>query len=98
MKLLNAELCDTPFSRFRGLMFSKRKTLFFVFDKEQVVPLHMWFVFYRIDVIYLNEDAVVVEIKQDLKPFTFYTSKYKCKYIIETPHKLMVEVGDQIEI
>lgn len=43
----------------------------------------MFFVFYPIDVIFLDENYKVVDFKEDFKPFTFYTSKKPAKYIIE---------------
>ena len=45
----------------------------------------MFFVFYPIDILFLNKNKEIVEIKQNLKPFAFYTPKSKAKYIIEMP-------------
>ncbi len=98
MKLLDAQVCDTWLTRFRGLMFSKRKNLLFEFDKEEIHPFHMLFVFYKIDIIFLDKDKVVVEIKRDFKPFTFYTPKNISKYVIEIPQRTDVKVGDMIGI
>ncbi len=76
-------ICRTLFSKARGLMFKKQENLMFVFDKEKIIPLHMLFVFYPIDVIYLDADQKVVELKEDLKPFTFYTPLNKAQYVLE---------------
>ena len=75
----------------RGLMFSKRKNIMFVFDKEQIISLHMWFVFFPIDVIFLDKNRKVVEIKENFRPFTFYKSKKKAKYVIEIADKELKE-------
>ena len=64
-------------------MFSKQNDLIFVENNERNIPLHMWFVFYQIDVLYLNKDKKVIEIKENFLPFTFYFPKNKAKYIIE---------------
>ena len=68
--------------KFHGLMFSKKKNLMFIFDKEESVPLHMMFVFFPIIVLYLNKEKEIVE-KTLLKPFRFYNPKHKAKFVVE---------------
>ena len=96
----NCILCSSVFSKSIGLMFSKIRTLIFVNKEEEFMPLHMLFVFYPIDVIYLNENKEVVEVKEDFKPFSFYNPKNKAKYVIELPagkiKKSRTFVGDKI--
>lgn len=65
------------------MLSTKPKTLVFIFKKEKINPLHMLFVFYPIDVLFLDKNKKVAEIKNNFKPFTFYTPKKKSKYIIE---------------
>ena len=97
----NARLCRSILSKAIGLVFSKKKALIFVFKKEKIVPLHMLFVFYPIDVLFLNKEKIVVEKKEKFMPFTFYTPKNKAKYIIEIPTKLAKKtktgIGDKIK-
>jgi len=98
----NAKICENIFSRTLGLMFSKKiKTLIFVFNKEKIIPLHMFFVFYPIDILFLDKNKVVVEIKENFLPFTFYAPKNKSLYIIELPKNIIretkTEIGDKIE-
>ena len=82
----NATICKNIIAKSLGLMFTlKPKTLIFIFKKEKIIPLHMLFVFYPIDVLFLGKNKVVVEIKESLMPFTVYTPKNKAKYIIELP-------------
>jgi len=67
-----------------GLMFSMNpKNLVFIFKKEKIVPLHMFFVFYPIDVLFLNKNKEVVDLKENFRPFTLYTPKAKSMYVIE---------------
>ena len=81
-----AKLCKSIFSKAAGLMFSKSPTpLIFTFNKEKIVPLHMLFVFFPIDVLFLDKNREIVEIKESLMPFEFYTPKKKAMYIIELP-------------
>ena len=79
------EVCDTPATRARGLMFSVKKSLLFCFEKEQDVYLHMLFVFFPIDVFFLNKNKEIIEIKRNFLPFSWYHSKKKCMYFIEVP-------------
>lgn len=79
----NARCCHSFFSKARGLMFSKQKNLIFIFGKERKAVLHMWFVFYPIDVLFVNKQQRVVEIKENFKPFSIYWPKEKAQYVIE---------------
>jgi uncharacterized membrane protein (UPF0127 family) len=98
----DAKLCKNIFSKTLGLMFSRKiRPLIFIFKKEKIIPLHMFFVFYSIDVLFLNKNKIVIEIKGNFRPFTFYTPKNKVQYIIEleknTIKKSKTEIGDKIE-
>ena len=97
----NAKLCKSIFSKARGLMFAKKpKALIFIFKKEKIVPLHMFFVFYPIDALFLNRNKEIIEIKESLMPFEFYTPKNKAMYTIELPEstikKTKTNIGDKI--
>jgi len=98
----NAKICNNIFSKSLGLMFSrKQKTLIFIFNKEKINPLHMYFVFYPIDVLFLDKSKIIVEMKENFAPFSFYNPKNKSKYIIELPkniiRKTKTELGDRIK-
>ena len=94
--------CNNIFSKGFGLMFSKKtnKALMFDFKKEKIISLHMLFVFYPIDVLFLNKDKKVVEIKENLKPFRFYTPKKKARYVVELLNGVVkssrTTIGDSI--
>ena len=94
----NAELCTSLFSKAKGLMFSKKseKALVFDFGKEKRIDLHMLFVFYPIDVIFLNNKLKVVELKENFMPFTFYLSRKKARYVIETNSGKIRETGTKL--
>ena len=95
-------ICSHVFSKMVGLMFSKRqkKGLILKFGNEDFINLHMFFVFYPIDVLFLNKNKIVVDKKENFKPFTFYNSKKKAMYAIEMPNgiikKTKTEIGDKI--
>ncbi len=91
------KICNSVWSKTRGLMFSKKRNLVFVFDEEKRVSLHMLFVFFPIDVLFLDKDKRIVEIKKNFKPFRVYTSKNKTKYVIELADKNNYTIGDKID-
>jgi uncharacterized protein len=84
----NSHICKSSWCKGIGLMFSRKKEdfgLIFEFNSPRKVSLHMFFVFYSIDVLFLDEEKKVVDIKRDFKPWTIYNSKERVKYIIELP-------------
>ncbi len=75
-------------SKALGLMFrfkvSDEAHIFF-FEEERIIPLHMLFVFTPIDVLFLNKNRRVVEMKKRLAPFTFFKPSVKAMYVVEIP-------------
>lgn len=96
----NASYCTSIFSKAIGLMFSwdKNKSLLFEFTKEEKICLHMWFVFYPIDVVFLDSKKKVVELKEHFLPFTAYCSHHKARYALEVPQgtiqRTKTKIGD----
>jgi len=90
-----SRVAGTPFQKALGLMFTVRHdyALIFPFKEDAVVDLHMFFVFFPIDVLYLDASKVIVE-KATLFPFTFYFPKNKARYVIELPRG----VGDALPV
>ena len=98
----DAFLCLELFSKMKGLMFTRKpKALIFDFCSEKRIGLHMWFVFYPIDVLFLDKNRKVVELKTGFMPFSAYTSKKKARYAVELPkgtiRKSRTGIGDRIE-
>lgn len=96
------KLCTSNFSKSKGLMFTLTpKSMVFVFEKEKKIPLHMFFVFFPIDVLYLDKKKKVVEIKESFMPFHFYNPKKKAAYVVELPFGTVddtkTKLGDIIE-
>lgn len=100
----NIGICKSIFSLAKGLMFSRRRDDFAMvldFGREKKISLHMFFVFYPIDVVFLDEKKKVVEAKENFKPFTFYEGKSMARYAIEvvagTVKKSGTKIGDKLE-
>ncbi len=89
----------------KGVMFTKKsflenKGLVFVFPEERRVGLHMMFVNYPIDVLWLDSRRKVVEMKKQFLPWTFYSPSKRARYVIELPsgtlERTRTEAGDSI--
>ena len=99
----NAVLCESILSKSIGLMFSKNddKSLIFKFGSEKIIALHMLFAFYPIDVLFLDKNKIVVDKKENFRPFEFYNSKKKSMYAVELPNgiikKTKTGIGDKIK-
>lgn len=90
------KICNSLFSKARGLMFSKKKNLIFIFKKEKRISLHMLFVFFPIWAIYLDKNKEAVFIKK-LCPFiSSCFPKTKAKYILELTEKPNIKTGDRL--
>ena len=89
-------ICSSFWSQARGLMFRKKQNLIMIFPEEKKISLHMFFVFYPIDVLLLNEKKEIIEIKKKLKPFTIWKGKEKAKYCIELSSPAHYNPSDKI--
>jgi len=85
-------LAETHWDKMKGLMFEDPKrfdyALVFVLPKESVsnASIHMLFVFFPIDVVYLNKNKKVVDIAKNVAPFSLgYVPKKASKYFVELP-------------
>ena len=95
------KVCRSIFCKAFGFMFRLKKpeeALIFIFSSERRADLHMLFVFFPIDVLFLDKNKKVVDIKKDFKPFTYYVPKAKAMYVVELPVGLLgkTKIGDII--
>jgi uncharacterized membrane protein (UPF0127 family) len=72
--------CDSVLRQGTGLMFRTRSSVndaawIFTFKKKRRIAITMFFVFFPIDVVFVDEKDAVIELKESLKPFSHYTSK-----------------------
>lgn len=104
-------IADDDASRARGLMFvdelPDNEGMFFVFRREE--PRAFWMKNTRIplDIIYLNQNLVVVDIIEQAKPCRSarcpsYPSRRPAQYVLELnggmTEKLGLEVGDRVVV
>ena len=94
------------FSRSRGLRFAKRlktgEAIILVANEESIMEttIDMFFVFFPIDVLWLNEEKEVVDIKRNVKPFTpVVVPRKPAKYVIELKKGVTdnIKLNDKLE-
>ncbi len=82
--------------------FEEGDAILFKFRKERKFRIHTFFVFFSIDLIYLDEDFKILEIKENLSPFWYYNPDKKAYNLIELPGKVLegknIEGGDRVKI
>ena len=100
----NIEFAGTFVSQVLGLMFRKSipsdHSMIFVFKKPSSVSIHMLFVFFPIDVIFLNKEKRISGLFR-LVPWIGYKTMKNIKYIIEMKagaiEKFNLSIGGQIQ-
>jgi len=96
-------IADSFFSRFRGLMLSKPKDLVLVSPREDInsSAIHMLFMRFPIDVIWLNSNMVVVDVRKRIQPnrLKIFKSRSSAKFVVELEVGKLgtTGVGDKLE-
>jgi hypothetical protein len=97
------EIADNILKQMRGLMFRRPVPEGFamVFDlkREQYIDIHMLFVRFPLDLVFLDKNKKVIDLRKGLKPWTGQAfSKQFAMYAIEFPagtiDRHMIEIGD----
>lgn len=94
-------VADSFLSRARGMMFRRTfpgDALVFEFSRERRVGIHMLFVAFSLDVLFLDDEDVVVS-KRTLRPWIGYASA-RASTVVEMPAGAAedVEEGDRLLI
>lgn len=95
-------VADSFLSRARGMMFRRSfpegEALVFEFSSERRVGIHMLFVAFSLDVVFLDKDGVVVSVRT-LRPWIGYASE-SAATVVELPEGAAegVEEGDRLLI
>ena len=92
----DVELADTFFKKLLGVMFRKSLDAALVFDmgRETYDAIHMLFVRFPIDVVFLGPDRRIVDLKRNVRPWigaAFPKSRFR--YAIELPAGTIVKTG-----
>lgn len=93
-------IANTFFLRFRGLLGRELND----FDGIVITPcnnIHMMFMKYPIDVLFVDKNRKIIKIDDTLKPWTFCSCDFKAKDVVElragTVRKHSISTGDTVE-
>lgn len=96
----NAEIADSFFTRFRGLMFRKSIESDYALYITPCNQIHMLNMRFAIDVIYLTDSAEVIRIDENVQPGKICKTVKNAKSVIETKSfsaaRLGISEGDII--
>ena len=102
----NVEIAKTIEERRIGLMYKKKllnnEGMLFIFPREKIIQLWMKNTYIPLDVIFISDNKVIVDIKKNMKELseTIVKSKVKSRYALEFNagliNKLDIEIGDKV--
>jgi len=80
--------CDSFIRQGTGLMFRTRSSVkdtawVFRFKRQRKVAITMFFVFFPIDIVYLDVNSKIIELNKECAPFKNYISTNKIYTFIE---------------
>ena len=96
----------TIWGEFIGLRFYPKlkddEAMVFNFSKQIPVSVDMFFVFYPIDVLFLDKDMKVIGMKKNFWPFAMMWKSIFCKHIVELKKGRIdathTRIGDSIKL
>jgi len=98
------KIADTHWTRLKGLLGSTR-AMFTAGAGLWIVPchgVHTIGMMFPIDVLYLDENLVVVHLEQNVKPWRFTPIRLEATTVVELPANTVAStstcVGDRLEI
>ena len=100
----SVEIAKSILKQMRGLMFRRGipsdYSMIFLLKKQSHVAVHMLFVFFPIDVIFLDNEKKVKGFSR-LRPWSGYKAMEDIKYVIEmkagTIERFNISIGGQME-
>ncbi len=86
----NAKEARSFLSRARGLMLARKPQTLVITAPDQSIEetsIHMWFMLFPIDVIWLDSRLKVVDTFERAKPWSFriFRPELSAKYVVECP-------------
>lgn len=100
------DLADSFLSRFRGLMFkrkfSENRALLFPFSEPKRYSVHTFFMFFPIDLLYLDRELKVTEFHERLPPWRTHRSAEPANFLVELLggriEEVGIDVGDRLSL
>lgn len=89
-------VCKSIFGKIRGLMFRwPKEGIVFVNKKPAKFDLHTFFVFYPIDILFLDKNKKIIKVYKRVRPFKFYIEGIESKYIVELRNSREYKIGEK---
>ena len=98
-ELINIKItcANTFFKRFKGLMGKRDIDYAVLFYNLKGSSVHTHFMKFDIDVYFLDKNRVIFE-KTCLKPWKYYKTSKKAKYIFEVKeNSIKLNIGDKLD-
>lgn len=81
----NIKIADNFFTRFKGLMFKKELNINEGLIINPCNSIHMFFMNFPLDILFVNENNEVVEILENIKPWRVSKLYFNAEYVVELP-------------
>ena len=102
--IVNVKYCDTFFSKFKGLTFSKELKPdhgIIIVEKNEsslTTAIHMMFMNFDITVLWLDKDMVVIDKVLAKRWVPYYASAKPAQYVVELHHSRFSDysIGDKL--
>lgn len=97
----NTKYANTLFERLRGLMFRRELIGMDSLLLEPCNSVHNCFVYFSLDIIFIDKENKVVKIVRDFKPWRFSWIYFSARKVLEMPAGALldnIEVGDELEV
>lgn len=98
MRVKNYRIYKNPILQFIGLRFSRKLDNIIIFellnDSRINAIIDTFFVFYKINIVWLDKNKKVVDIRKNVKPFSFAVPKRRSKYILESTNPINLKIGE----
>jgi len=89
------QMADTFWPRLKGLIGRKALAQGEGLVIRPSKGVHMWFMRFPIDVIYVNEQDEVVDLDEHLQPWQIGKPRSSARYVIEVPAGTVKRTGTQ---
>lgn len=100
--VIEADVANDMIKRTLGLGIGKKRSMLFLMPYEYKWSLWMFTVKYPLTMVFIDKNKNVIDVQRgvpitsDPKTWRTYTPKKKCKYILETPFKSGIRIGDSV--
>ena len=95
--MIKIKIADNYFKRLIGLMFKKDIDYGLLIILKYGSTIHTCFMRFAIDIYFLDENKIVFD-KVTLKPWKYYKTSEKAKYVFEVKeNSIKLNIGDKLD-